>query len=334
MKNKVLIFKNDRTGDLFSSTKVINKILQKHKDQDILIYLSNINHKFSFLFPNFNKKIYSMKLTFYEKIKIFFYLLFNNIETIYILTPKDFYYYLPIFFRKIKFYAITIKGIKNRPKPYLLKFLHKYVVINRLNIQKRFSTYKIQESLIENFSEINHLNTKSILSHKFIYPNNYVYFHYKKNLFQNLLQWDFDKILQLIEFLNERFENVIFSSEIFDEKCNDYFSSKFNTFDFNKKKEIKINEKKVIFLKDIDGYDLFHAIKKSKKIISPEGIITHIAYYLKKPILSLLFFKLKDRRDFINQIISCKEWFPPDNYEYTVLKKDFKKSLDKINKRI
>ena len=47
-----------------------------------------------------------------------------------------------------------------------------------------------------------------------------------------------------------------------------------------------------------------------------------------------MHFRLKDRRDFINQIISCKEWFPPNNYEYTVLKKDFNKSISKLNKRI
>ena len=34
------------------------------------------------------------------------------------------------------------------------------------------------------------------------------------------------------------------------------------------------------------------------------------------------------------QIISCKEWFPPNNYKYAVLKKDFYKSIKKIEKRI
>ena len=47
-----------------------------------------------------------------------------------------------------------------------------------------------------------------------------------------------------------------------------------------------------------------------------------------------MHFNLKNKRDFISQIISCKEWFPPDNYNYTVLKKDFRKSLQKLNKRI
>ena len=53
-----------------------------------------------------------MNLSIIEKIKIFFYILTNSIDTIYILSPKNFYYYLPLIFRNIKFYAITIYGLK------------------------------------------------------------------------------------------------------------------------------------------------------------------------------------------------------------------------------
>ena len=79
---------------------------------------------------------------------------------------------------------------------------------------------------------------------------------------------------------------------------------------------------------------MFDAVNKSSKIISPEGIITHIGYYLNKQILGLMHFNMNNRQDFINQIISCKEWFPPSNYKFIVLKKDFNKSLKKILKRI
>ena len=99
-------------------------------------------------------------------------------------------------------------------------------------------------------------------------------------------------------------------------------------------KKIDLNNKNVFFLKNIDGYNLFDAVNKSFKIISPEGIITHMGYYLNKPILALMHFNLYNRRDFINQIISCKEWFPPKNYDFIVLKKSFDKSTKKLLKRI
>ena len=334
MSKKVLILKNDRTGDLFVSLKAINRIINKHKNQDIIIFLSNINHKFNFLFPSLKKKIISMRLNFIEKIKLFFYILTNKIDTIYILTPKNFYYYLPFFFRKIKFYGITIKSSRNRPNNFFLKYLFKYVVLDRVKIKKRESSYIIQENLIEYTSEINNLNQKSNISHNLKYPKKYIYFHYKHAFFNKLLKWELDTTSKFLNFLSDKYENILFSSELFNKKINDYFLDNYNSYDFENNKINLINKKNIFFLKDIDGYNLFDAVNKSSKIISPEGIITHMGYFLNKSILALMHFNLKNRKDFISQIISCKEWFPPDNYDYTVLKKDFKKYLEKLNKRI
>ena len=50
--------------------------------------------------------------------------------------------------------------------------------------------------------------------------------------------------------------------------------------------------------------------------------------------MALMHFNLRNRQDFINQIISCKEWFPPNNYGFIVLKKNFDKSIAKLLKRI
>ena len=334
MTDKVLILKNDRTGDLFVSLNAINKIINKHYSEEIDIFLSHVNHKFEFLFPKLNIKIFSMTLSIIEKIKIFIYLITNNVKTVYILTPKNFYYYLPFFFRNIKFYGITIKSLKSRPNNFLKKYLYKSVELDRINIKKRKSSYDIQSSLIDTDLDKNYLNNEFLINHSFVYPKNFVYFHYKRSLFENLLKWDLNTICNFLDILSNKFENIMFSSEINDEEKNKFFSSKFNTFDFVANKKIDLNEKNIFFLKDIDGYDLFDAVKKSSRIISPEGIITHMGYYLKKPILALMHFNLNNKRDFISQIISCKEWFPPNNYNFIVLKKNFNKSLQKISKRI
>ena len=206
--------------------------------------------------------------------------------------------------------------------------------IDRVNIKKRFSSYDIQESLIETIDSKNNLINSSSISHNFNYPDKFVIFHYKHALFKGLLNWDLDQTAELIEFLSTKFENVFFSSEIHNKEINNFFYKRFNTFDYISKKKNLTNSKKIYFLKDIDGYDLFDIIKKSSKVISPEGIMSHIGYYLKKPVLALMHFKIENRQDFINQIISCKEWFPPDNYQYTVLKKDFSKTIKKLNARI
>ena len=334
MTKKVLILKNDRTGDLFVSLQAINLILNKHFDKEINIFLSNINHKFSFLFPKIKKNIISMNLSIYEKIKIFFYFLFNEIETVYILTPKNFYYYLPFFFRNIKFYGISINGQKKRPGSFLLKYLYKYVELDRLNIKKRKSSYEIQKDLIDTNFESNFLNNHSNTSHKFEYPKNYIFFHYKRNLFENLLQWNLETTYLFLKFLSSKYENILFSSEFKDDDTNFFFMRRFNTFDFDNLNLNKINNENIFFLKNVDGYDLFDAVNKSSEIIAPEGIITHMGYYLKKPILALMHFNLKNKQDFINQIISCKEWFPPNKYKFIVLKKDYNASIRKLSKRI
>ena len=334
MSKKILIQKNDRTGDLFVSLKAINRILTKHKNDKITIFLSQINHKFSFLFPDIKKKIISMDLGISEKFYILKYLLINKIENVYILTPKNFYYYLPFIFRKIKFYGIAIKGLTNRPNNFLLKYLYKYVTIDRLTIKKRNSSYNIQESLIEYYNNTNMINSNSVIENNFHFPKNYVFFHYKHKLFNDLLGWSLDDIDNLLNFFKKKNMNIMFSSELDNAHANNHFSSKYNSFDFYNKTQKKINEKGIFFLKGVEGYDLFDIVRKSNSIIAPEGIITHMAYFLKKPILALMHFKLNNRRDFINQVISCKEWFPPSDYRFTVLKKNFSTSINKLSKRI
>ena len=59
-----------------------------------------------------------------------------------------------------------------------------------------------------------------------------------------------------------------------------------------------------------------------------------MGYHLNKPVMALMHFNLRNRQDFINQIISCKEWFPPNNYGFIVLKKNFDESIAKLLKRI
>ena len=334
---KILILKNDRTGDLFTSLNTINLIFNKHKDDDIEIYLSKVNQKFKFLFKSKKIKVLNLDLNILDKIKIVFFFLTNSIDSVYILTPKNFYFYLPLifYFKKIKFYGICIDAKNKRPSNLLRSFLFKKIVIDRINIKKRKSTYLMQSLLVEknnNISNLININQESNLNIQM--PNNSVFFHYKYKMFNDLLNWDLEKVKRFIEFLSFKKGNIVFSSEINNYNSDKFFTSNFNTYDFIKKKYYHINNNKVLFLKNIDGLDLYTAINRSSEIIAPEGIITHIGYHLKKKILSLMHFKLKDRQDFINQIISCKEWFPPDKFDFIVLKKDFDKSIKKLNTRL
>ena len=149
-----------------------------------------------------------------------------------------------------------------------------------------------------------------------------------------MLGWDFKKIKKLLLFLQSRYENLLFSSELNNHESDHFFFNNFNSYNFEDNKVNKLDNNNIYFLQKIEGYNLFDVVRNSKKVISPEGIMTHMGYFLKRSVLALLHFNIRDRQDLVKQIISCKEWFPPDSYEYTVLKKDFYKSIKKIEKRI
>ena len=137
-----------------------------------------------------------------------------------------------------------------------------------------------------------------------------------------------------LEFLKEKNKRILFTSEIKNELLSNNFIKKYSTYDFSTNKSKIVNNNDIIFLNELDGENLFHVISNSNKVISPEGIMTHIAYFCKIKTLALLHFNLKNNDDFRSQIISCKECFPPDNFEYCVLKKNFNDSLRKLKKRI
>ena len=50
----IIIFKNDRIGDLIPSVSAINLIIDNNQDKKVIIFLSNINYKMKFLFEKKN----------------------------------------------------------------------------------------------------------------------------------------------------------------------------------------------------------------------------------------------------------------------------------------
>ena len=88
MSCKILILKNDRAGDLFTSFKLISSL--KIKSDNIKIYFSELNYNFSFLFKKIEKKKINFNLTIIDKLKILIDIFINNYNEIYILSPKSF----------------------------------------------------------------------------------------------------------------------------------------------------------------------------------------------------------------------------------------------------
>ena len=332
--NNVLILKNDRVGDYITSINSINLILNKHINSSVYIFLSKNNYKFNFLFKKMKIKVFNYDLKLFEKFLIFYFILTNKISDVYILAPKNFYYYLPFIFRRIKFHGLCIDSDRSRPNSFLKKYLYSTSTLFRKDKSKIISTYIAQENLIsykKNIENFIHLDFPEFKI--FNFPKNSTFFHYKHVLFKKLLLWDTETIVKFILFLASKKENIVFSSELNFSEENEFFKKNFNSYDFKLKKFNKISSKNILFLENIEGKDLFNMINLSTEVIAPEGAISHISHFLNKKTLSLMHFNIKNQKGIFRQINDIIEW-SPKNFRFLVLKKNFDQSLAKMSKRI
>ena len=333
MKN-IIIFKNDRLGDLFHSLNGINNIMNEHRDDNIEIYLSNYSKSFSFLFDKTNVKInylnYSLSLI--EKLKIFKIFLNNSIDKVFILSPKNYFFYLSLFFKKTKFYGVTIKEKnKERPITYINKFLFKFRTNNR-KVKKRGESIKyIIEDLCSNNLQSNdgiiNINPKSNFNFEIFSQNKYCHFHFKKFLYEKK-KWSFSNLNTFLNILIKNKFRVLLTSDIEKNEFNKIFKDKFKTIDFedsNANELSSVLNEDIVYLESIKSLDLFNLIKNASLVVSPHGTMTVMASYLKVPV-----FDIFDNT--INKIAFYE--YKPDNknYKFMILKSFSEKQMIKIER--
>jgi hypothetical protein len=333
--NKILILKNDRVGDLFHSLDGINAIIQQNKDSHIEIVLSNITNNFNFLFKinNFNVSVsyFNYRLNFFEKLQLLKKLLFNNYTKIYILSPKNFYFFLPLFF-KSKYYAITViyRG-KFRPINFLKKKLYKFCDNNRNNKKKNsninFLIKKLcieKSGLIENSLNLNP-STSLIFKKNLSFINGFVLIHYKDFIFKknNLKLLDF---FELVNFLKKFNKKIIITSDIGDYPYHNSFLSKYPFINFSNGISNSDQTSSVCYCHNISGSDLFKLITQSHVVISPHGALTVMGAYLNKNIIDIF-----DQNVNLN---SFREFKPSTKakYNFLILRSDLNKNLLKFDK--
>ena len=340
MEKKILVLKNNRIGDLFASLLFISTA--KNLSKNITLYLSEINNGFSFLFGNYIIKKANYNLTIIDKLKIIFDIIINKYDEIYIISPQTFYFYLPFFFKKTKFYAIVYDGKKRiRPGNFLRKFLHKYEIVYRNKINE-FNYKELQLKLFDKDIVIDS-EFKNLTIAKFnevkkeLIPNEYVFFQFRHLVFDNL-GWNLDDFWKIINLLSSKYKYVLFSSDIHINKrtkyFNNYFEKNFSIIDLNNNKKNIINKNNIFYLKDLNSKDLFFIIKHSSLSIGKEGNVTHIAHFHGTKCHTLFNFKINSIDDFHHEKISWSEWCRGMNYKFSVLNKSIDKVLNKLSKNI
>lgn len=335
-KRKIIILKNDATGDLIHSRETIYNIIEEHQDKEVILILSERNKEFNFLFDKKNLilKKYNYHLNVSEKLSLLFFFIKEDIEKVYILAPKNFYFYLPFFFRNIKFYGLCVDDIKGykRPSNFFRKFLHKKIINNRGAIFKRPSTFNLQNQLIGNLHKkkykINFLyNKKNQIINS---VDKYIYFHLKQEKF-NKLGWGTSELISFFDEILKYSQNIFFTRDIENENRNFEFYKIFNVYDFKNNKFIN-NNSKILLLENAEGPDLYNIIRRSHKVIAFHGMITSFAWIEKKNVLDLYFCEINSWEDYRKYRNSFYEFKPKyEEYDFIIPSRNLNKTLKKMS---
>ncbi len=279
MDKKILILKNDRVGDFFHSLRNIENLRNHFSEHVTDIYLSKINIRFANILSQskLNVSKVNYNLTIIEKFNLFLKLIRNNYEYVFILSPKNFYFFLPIVFRNTKFLGICVDNEKRkRPSIFLRKYLFKYEVNNRNKKVRKNPIYDIEKKLLENVippikNQIPYNEIKYDVNGK---PIN-VLFHYKSHIFGDIDK-NMNQFQKLLLQLTKKFNIKIRVSTDLEFKISE------NNF-----AKIFENNKNIQFLGSICADNLMREVGCSDLIISPHGAITCIGSYYNKNIIDI-----------------------------------------------
>ena len=322
MNEEIIIFKNDKIGDLLHAYNAIQVIINKNLDKKVLIFLSNYNSDMKFLFKsnNVDFKIITEKINVKDKFKLFFFFLKKNIKEVYIFKPSNYLFYLPLIFylKKIKFFGICVDNIKyKRPVLFLRNFLTKIAINDRGSKKIRESQNELYMSLINNNlkSKFGLVNEKHISKIK---NNDYILIHFNKFKFSKL-NLGLTDLNNLVEKLKRLGKKIVLTNDLNDNFTNNLLLEKYN------------NESLVKYYPNIKAESLFKMIGNAKIVISFHGTITTMAAIQKIKVIDLFNCEINSINDFYKYKNAFHEFVPKlKSYEFMIPKKNFSITIKRI----
>lgn len=274
--SKILILKNDRVGDLFHSIKHIHNLRKEYKNSCIDIILSEYNIGFSSTLKksNINIKKIKYRLSIIDKINLVKLIYKQKYTHIIILSPKNFYYYLPLIFKKILFSAIVINNKRMRPSNYLRKKINFLTVNDRLSSFKKHNINCLYENVIKNLINEKQLDIKKIYlnnSYNKVIFSKYIHIHSKQEFFRKYGYSPKDIVYMMDKIAINLNVKIKLTGDLGENDYNSYY-----------KQEKNINFE---YIHNIKNDDLCELIMGADMIITPHGTISCIAAYYSKPIL-------------------------------------------------
>ena len=326
MNEKVIIFKNEKTGDLIHAYNAIQKLIKRHFNKEIFIFLSHYNSEMRFLFKekNIKFKIITEKISIIDKIRIILFFLNKKIKEVYIFKPSNFLFWLPVFFyfKKIKFFGICVDNNNyKRPIIFLRKFLNKHVINDRGTQKIRKSIHDLHMSLLDNNNNTQYSFGTINLDHNFENElKDYILIHFNKFKF-NKLNLGLTELYNLIEILKSAGKKIVLTNDLNDNDTNNLLSIKYK----------KNNKSSVFYYPNVKGADLFKLIGNASIVISFHGMITSIAASQNTRVIDLFNCEINSKNDFYRYKNAFHEFVPKQkNYEFLIPKKNFNNKIKRI----
>ena len=356
-KNKILIFRTDRIGDLINTSPFFKSIKNYYKDSEVTLVCSKYNSIVAGRYPFIDKiLIYDKSLSFREKFKFFSNVLFNVYDLVIALDGKKISYLVSSLTISKAKYAV---GFKKQKK--ILNFSYNTFRPLKLSLKLFFTNYILCDENYDDQKVNLEFNNHYLTMYYYLLkknniplnPVNHIYFHdenfrscyknfIKKNINNNYLlihideKWD--KLNLDIKWLNDLIlkisdkYQIIISSGINNSNLFNNLKSSYNCYQYTNESLVSPNyqsqNKNIFLLKNLNlGLIAYFIESCSLFISSHSGATFHISSAFEKPTFDFVMRNID---------LELNRWIPLNmknkykrifSEEYNILENEIKKVL-------
>ena len=294
-----LIFRTDRIGDFIISSPFILSYKKKFKDNKIILISSEYNYNYikNFKFVN---QIFALKneVKFFRKLIALFKMIIQlrkiEYSNIIILDGKNRSFFISLFLKGKKSILLQSRNLEFLSKLFKYKRVFNYEIQNQL---KNFSFLASNLNFNINLNNIDIYRDYSFLEEKHL-DGKYITIHLDEKWFTKYYYSDFTDINptsdqldifinKILKTLNDKYNIVITTGSKKLDVLKDYTK---NFVQVSENKFLKkINQNKVIFIKNSSFNDLEAIIKNSSFLICCEGGVSHVSHNMN--IKTIAFFE-------------------------------------------
>ena len=294
-----LIFRTDRIGDFIISSPFILSYKKKFKDNKIILISSEYNYNYikNFKFVN---QIFALKneVKFFRKLIALFKMIIQlrkiEYSNIIILDGKNRSFFISLFLKGKKSILLQSRNLEFLSKIFKYKRVFNYEIQNQL---KNFSFLASNLNFNINLNNIDIYRDYSFLEEEYL-DGKYVTIHLDEKWFTKYYYSDFTDINptsdqldifinKILKTLNDKYNIVITTGSKKLDVLKDYTK---NFVQVTENKFLKkINQNKVIFIKNSSFNDLEAIIKNSSFLICCEGGVSHVSHNMN--IKTIAFFE-------------------------------------------